>query len=256
MITIPQHLGAVGATVLILQGKVSASWLIASYAAWVLIAVLGVGIFYHKYFAHRGFATYRWIEALCAYLGGLAGLGAVIGWVALHMDHHHRYADRSELDIHSPRYGLFRAYMGWQFEKHDLKIGSAKRLLRIPFLKLQGSYYYQIYWLSAAALFFIDPIAPVFLLLVPGFVQYHVEGIIASFGHTRSFGYRNFDTPDDSVNIWWLGVLTWGAGFHNNHHGLPVRAHNQSKFYEIDLSRIILFFIPKIHKSNVGDANE
>lgn len=244
-ITLPQHLGAIVAVYLLIKREVSGLWLIGSYVSWVLIGVVGIGIFYHKYFAHRGFKTYTLIENVGAYLGALAGLGAPIGWVALHTDHHHRFADLNELDVHSPRFGIFNSYMGWQFRKFDLKLGSARRLLKSSGLKFVGNHYYQIYWATAVALFLIDPLAPVFLLFVPGFVHYHVEGLIASLCHTRTLGYRNYETTDNSVNIWLLGLLTWGAGFHNNHHGDPVRPHNQTKIFEIDLSRLLLFLIPK-----------
>ncbi len=245
-ITIPQHiLGFCLALYFILIQKVSFYWLWLTYASWVLLGVVGIGIFYHKYFAHKSFETYSWVEAIGGYLGVLAGLGPPIGWVALHNDHHHKYADQSALDVHSPAHGKFTSYMGWQFKKFDLRMDSAKRLLKKPWLRYLGNYYFQIYWLTASLLFLINPMLPVFVLFLPGCIHYHVEGIISCFCHIRKFGYRNFETNDNSVNILWLGILTWGAAFHNNHHKNVRAAHYQEKAYEIDLSRLLLILIPK-----------
>lgn len=245
-VTIPQHIfGFLLGFYLIILKNVSWWWLLASYAAWVVLGVIGIGIFYHKYFAHKSFTTYKIVEVIGGYLGAMAGLGAPIGWVALHNDHHHRYADRDVLDVHSPTLGLWNAYMGWQFKKFDLRLQSAKQLLKNPYLRFLGRYYHQIYWLTAAVLFFINPLLPVFVLFMPGFMHYHVENTLSCFCHLKKFGYRNFETDDDSVNILWFGILTWGAGFHNNHHGRINATHYQVRPYEIDLSRLILFFIPK-----------
>ncbi len=245
-ITLPQHLlGAALAFYLIFSGKASLIWIILSYACWVLIGVVGVGIFYHKYFAHKSFETYMPVETLGAYLGVLAGLGPPIGWIALHNDHHHKHADQNLLDVHSPIHGKFSAYMGWQFSKFSLKMDSAKRLLSKKNLKFFGRHYFKTYWITAAVLFLVHPFLPVFALFVPGCIHYHVEGFISCFGHTKKIGYRNFDTADNSVNILWFGILSWGAGFHNNHHRYISAMHYQIKPYEIDLSRLILFLIPK-----------
>lgn len=246
LVTLPQHLfGLGGALYFLSTDRASAWWLIYAYLAWVCIGVLGVGIFYHKYFAHRSFNTFRWVEILGAYLGCLAGLGAPTGWVALHNDNHHKHADRNEHDVHSPIHGKFNAYMGWQFRRLDLRLHSAKAMLRDPVMRLFSRHYFKIYWASALLLGCIDLRLPVFLLLLPGCVHYHVEGFISCFCHLRAAGYRNFDTPDDSVNIFWLGVLTWGAGFHNNHHRLLRATHYQVKPWEIDLSRMLMLLIPK-----------
>lgn len=245
-ITLPQHiLGFLLGIYLILFQDVSWMWLLASYGAWIFLGVIGIGIFYHKYFAHKSFATYEIIEYVGAYFGAMAGLGPPIGWVALHNNHHHPYADRNILDVHSPTRGIFNSYLGWQFQKFDLKTQSIKYLLKNSFLRFLGNYYYQIYWTTAVLLFFINPLLPVFTLFLPGCMHYHVEGILSSFCHLRKYGYRNFETNDDSVNILWFGILTWGAGFHNNHHGKMSAIHFQVKPYEIDLSRLIVFLIPK-----------
>lgn len=252
-ITVPQHVfGFALGCYLIFFEALSLSWLFLAYASWILLGVVGIGIFYHKYFAHKSFETYSWIEAIGAYLGVLAGLGPPIGWVALHNDHHHKYADNSELDVHSPTHGKFSSYMGWQFRKFDLRMDSAKRLLKKPALKFLGRYYFQVYWMTAVILFLINPLLPVFALFLPGCIHYHVEGFISCFCHLKKFGYRNFDTKDNSVNILWFGILTWGAGFHNNHHGQTNAAHYQIKPYEIDLSRLILPLIPKKKLKNLN----
>ncbi len=244
LLTIPQTVLGFGVgTYLLASGQAPFLWLGGAYIAWVLIGVAGVGIFYHKYFAHRAFETYRWVEYVGAYLGCLAGLGSPLGWSMLHNNHHHQFADKSEDDVHSPIHGLFRAYMGWQFFRFDLRLGPSRSALRAP--RIFSRHYYLVYWGTALLLFLIHPFAPVFLLFLPGFLHYHIEGFISSFCHVRKFGYRNFDTPDNSVNILWFGIITWGAGFHNNHHGESSSLHHQVKPYELDASRLVMALIPK-----------
>ncbi len=251
LITLPQQLlGIGGSSYLVFCENINVMlWLMASYISWVLIGVVGVGTFYHKYWAHKSFNTYWFIELIGTFLGILAGLGAPFFWVAVHMDHHHRYADRNSLDLHSPTKGFFNAYCGWQFKAFNLKSKTAKRLLRCGNFRLFSKYYYQIYWTVVLLLFLIHPYAPIFLIFLPGAIHFHVEGLVASFCHTKRWGYRNYETDDESVNILLLGWLTWGAAFHNNHHGAPRKCHNRLEPYEIDLSEIVLFLIPKCRDS-------
>ena len=244
-VTIPQHVLGIGfGAYLIYSGKASASWLLLAYVAWVFIGVMGVGIFYHKYLCHRAFETYAWVEAIGVYFGVLAGVGSPVGWAGLHNDHHHRHADRNEIDVHSPIHGKFHSYIGWQFKKFTFKLETAKRLLRNPRLKFFNQYYLLIYWATVALAFLIHPYLPVFLIFIPGCAQFQVESLTACFGHLKNYGYRNFETRDNSVNLLWFGILSWGTGFHNNHHGRLNAAHYQVKFYEVDLSRLLLMIIP------------
>ena len=53
---------------------------------------------------------------------------------------------------------------------------------------------------------------------------------------THIWGSRRFETADDSTNSWWVALLTFGEGWHNNHHAFPRAARHGLKWYEIDVN--------------------
>jgi hypothetical protein len=57
---------------------------------------------------------------------------------------------------------------------------------------------------------------------------------------THMWGSRRFATRDDSRNSWWVALLTFGEGWHNNHHAHPVSARHGLAWYEFDVSWITL----------------
>ena len=63
---------------------------------------------------------------------------------------------------------------------------------------------------------------------------YHVTWLVNSATHT--FGYRNFDCPDLSRNCWWVALLTFGEGWHNNHHAYPQSARHGLRWFEFDIT--------------------
>jgi sn-1 stearoyl-lipid 9-desaturase len=65
-------------------------------------------------------------------------------------------------------------------------------------------------------------------------VTYHSTWFVNSASHT--FGYRNFDVSDLSTNCWWVALITYGEGWHNNHHAFPTSARHGLRPWEVDLS--------------------
>ena len=61
---------------------------------------------------------------------------------------------------------------------------------------------------------------------------YHSTWFVNSATHL--WGYRNYDTRDESRNLWWVAVVSYGEGWHNNHHAHPSNARAGHKWYEID----------------------
>lgn len=244
LLTIPQHLfGACAAIYLIGSGEVKYSFLLLTYFMWICIGVVGVGIFYHKYWSHSSFHCSPYFAIVGTYLGCLAGLGSPIAWSLLHINHHHRYADRSPLDVHSPTLGLWQSYLGWHFYPFELLSSGFRARYKNKILRFFTKYYFRIYWGTAVLLFTFDTNLPTFALFLPGFLHFHMESIIACFCHQKRFGYRNFETNDESVNIKWLAWLSWGAAYHNNHHAQPNNWNCGVKPGEIDLSSFIIQWI-------------
>jgi stearoyl-CoA desaturase (delta-9 desaturase) len=222
-ISVPQHIGALLGLIMLVTGHASPWWLILTMIGWLLIGVLAFSTFYHRYFCHASFKTWRWLELTMAYLGLLAGQGHPIAFVALHNGNHHPHADKKD-DLHSPRNGGFwHAYCGWQLniDPHTVKAVGARRLMKDRALRLFGKHYYGFWWGSVIFMAIINPYLVIFGVLLPGVLHFHIEGFINAACHTPGWGYRNFETPDDSRNIRWFNWLTFGSGLHNNHHARP-----------------------------------
>jgi sn-2 palmitoyl-lipid 9-desaturase len=63
---------------------------------------------------------------------------------------------------------------------------------------------------------------------------WHITWFVNSATHV--WGYRNYTTKDDSRNIWWVGLLAFGEGWHNNHHAQPSAARAGHRWWEVDIT--------------------
>jgi stearoyl-CoA desaturase (Delta-9 desaturase) len=232
---------------------------IAVFAILYLVTGLGVTVGFHRLFTHRSFATKRWLRGVFAALGSAAIEGPVISWVADHRKHH-AFADMPG-DPHSPHVdhgvgwrgalrGLLHAHMGWLFI-HTHR-GARKRyapdLVADPVVSWIDRTF--IWWAVAglAAAFALGwLIGGTFTAALTGLlwggavrmlVLHHVTYSINSLCHF--FGRRRFDTGDESRNLAWLSVLSLGEAWHNNHHAFPTSAAHGLKWWELDLSSLVI----------------
>lgn len=244
-IYIPSHLIVIFGIVTIVQGITSPLWLLLIYPSWFLFGHIGFGIFFHKYYCHKSFKTYRWIARLGAYFGLLAGTGSPVMLKALHIGQHHPNSD-TDKDPHTPTKGFWWSYFLWLNHKWDFKkIWIVKDIMKDPVIKFYHRYYYKIYWLSFLVLTLIDWRLAVFSISFATVLEFHLSGIVNSLGHMPHKGsYQNYpECGDNSQNITWLNWLTLGLGLHNNHHGEPWNYNYARKPGEIDFSA---WFIPLI----------
>jgi stearoyl-CoA desaturase (delta-9 desaturase) len=232
---------------------------IAVFASLYLVTGLGVTVGFHRLFTHRSFATKPWMRGVFAALGSMAIEGPVISWVADHRKHH-AFADQPG-DPHSPHVdhgvgwrgalrGLLHAHMGWLFI-HTQR-GARKRyapdLVADPvvswvdrtfvFWALGGlGAAFGLGWLIGGTL-----TAALTGLLWGGAVRilvlHHVTYSINSLCHF--FGRRRFDTGDESRNLAWLSFLSLGEAWHNNHHAFPTSAAHGLRWWELDLSSLVI----------------
>jgi len=229
---------------------VGVSWTAVAVAVFLYaIRMFAITAFYHRYFSHRTFEASRTVQFVFAVIGAASVQRGPLWWAAHHR-HHHRHADQPQ-DPHSPRQGGFwRSHMGWFLTRSAF----ATDLQRIPDL----ARYPELRWLDrfdtvvpvllAAALYgvgaVLERVAPGLhtsgpQLLVWGFfistvVLFHATVTINSLAHR--FGRRRFETRDDSRNNLWLALLTFGEGWHNNHHFFPGTARQGFRWWEIDIS--------------------
>jgi stearoyl-CoA desaturase (delta-9 desaturase) len=243
-IAIPQHLLGVLAIYLFFELQLSWWWLALSYVGWVVLGVFGVSTMYHKYYSHRAFEfkpQYVWVGKLFTLLGALCGQGSPIGYAAVHRLYHHPYADKDERDPHSPHvHGFWHSYYGWHFKPAVFQLRKLKDVLDDTWATWIHKNYYRIWWCGLLMLSVIDWRLALYGMIIPGLIHVHEMNILNSLSHMKWFGYRNFDTDEHSVNNWIFGVLSWGTGYHNNHHAVPNTWHNQVRWFEFDPFRYIM----------------
>ena len=205
--------------------------------------------FYHRGFSHRTFRASRPVQLLFAIIGAACVQRGPLWWAAHHRNHH-RDAD-TPLDPHSPRvHGFLWSHMGWFLTRRAFRTDFKRvpDLARYPELRWLDRYDIAVPALLAAALLALGAalhrLAPRLgadgpQLLVWGFcistvALFHATVTINSLAHR--WGSRRFATRDDSRNNLLLALLTFGEGWHNNHHRYPGTARQGFRWWEIDLT--------------------
>ncbi|MCX7555547.1 acyl-CoA desaturase [Xanthomonadaceae bacterium JHOS43] len=222
---------------------------LAVAAGLYVLRMFAVTAFYHRYFSHRTFRTSRVMQFVFALLGASCVQRGPLWWAAHHR-HHHRHADTPE-DPHSPGLrGLVWSHVGWFLTPAGFRtdLSRVHDLVRFPELRWLDRYDTIVPMALALALFglgvLLERIAPQLdtngpQMLVWGFavstiVLFHATVTINSLSHR--FGTRRFDTADESRNNLWLALLTFGEGWHNNHHFYPTSTRQGFFWWEIDLT--------------------
>ena len=215
------------------------SWrnlVVALVLHWIAVG-LGISMGYHRLHTHRGFKTYKWFEYFLALCGTLTLEGGPIFWVATHRLHH-QYSDTPD-DPHTPRVSGFWAHLGWIIFGEAQHADTARLARYAPDLSKDRFYLWlsTYHWVPLTVLGFAllawggwgMVFWAIFLRVTVGL---HATWMINSATHM--FGSRRFETKDDSRNVWWVALLTFGEGWHNNHHAHPVSARHGLAWYELD----------------------
>lgn len=236
------------------------SWTgVAVFVAGIYVfGVLGINVGFHRLLTHRAFSCPLWLEHTLATLGTCGLQFSPAFWVAVHRRHHH-YTDE-EMDPHSPIKSFFWAHFGWLLVRPpDMKPAPmtdrySRDLLRDPYYVmlernknwikitavlwalfffagffaslLSGQSMYEAFQFGSSLFVWGGPLRTVFV--------WHTTWAVNSVTHV--WGYRNYNTPDDSRNNPIIGLLAGGEGWHNNHHADPTSARHGHKWWEFDLS--------------------
>jgi stearoyl-CoA desaturase (delta-9 desaturase) len=165
--------------------------------------------------------------------------GGPIQWTVTHRIHH-AHTDRTG-DPHTPRDGGYWAHIGWILhgtaQDHDQATIEryAPDLIKDRFYVLLNRFYYVPIVVLGVFLFYFGgwPVLlwGVFLRLT---LAFHATWLVNSATHL--WGRTRFQTGDDSRNSWWVALLTFGEGWHNNHHAYPTSARHGLRWYEFDLN--------------------
>ncbi len=197
---------------------------------------LGITLGWHRLLSHRSFQVPKWLEYFFALCGTLALQGGIIWWVGLHR-HHHLHSDE-DVDHHDSKKGFLWSHVRWMcFEipaESDIP-RFTKDIANDRFYQFLNEYFFPLQVVLGVILYAIGgwPFVfwGVFARLV---IVYHCTWLVNSATH--KFGYRNFETTDNSTNCWWVALTTYGEGWHNNHHAYQYSARHGMKWWEIDIT--------------------
>ena len=232
------HLGALAALFVF-------SWqlFITTVFLYWLTTGLGISMGYHRLHTHRSYKVPIGLEYFFAVCGALTLEGGPISWVATHRMHH----QKSDLpgDPHSPRDGAWWAHAGWLLTGKTNHSNTKAMSKYAPDLAKDHFYV----WLNNYH--WVANVAFALLLLAIGGIPLVLWGIFfrITFGlhatwavnsATHMWGRRRFATRDDSRNNWWVALVTFGEGWHNNHHAHPTSARHGLAWYEFDPSWILI----------------
>jgi stearoyl-CoA desaturase (delta-9 desaturase) len=219
----------------------------------------GVTVGFHRLLTHRSFKCNRWLRAAFAALGSAAAEGPVIDWVATHRKHH-QFSDEDG-DPHSPHLceqggwrgqfkGFLHAHIGWVFT--DMEVADerryAKDLLADPLIRFVDRTF--VLWV-VLGLAFAFGLGVLLTGTVTGgltgllwggaariFFVHHATFSINSVCHF--FGHQEYETGDESRNVPWLAIATWGESWHNNHHAFPTSYRHGLKRWQIDPAAAVI----------------
>ncbi len=205
---------------------------------WI-VGSLGVGLGYHRLLTHRSFKAPKWLEYTLTAFGTMSIQDSPDKWVATHRIHH-QFTETAR-DPHSTRPGFFWAHMEWILrgtaQDHDRETLQkyVPDLLKDKFHVFLAKYYFVPLLVSAPILFAIGGWSMVLWgVFVRVVVGWHTTWFVNSLAHI--FGKRAFDTDDDSTNNWFVAILTFGEGWHNNHHAFPTSARHGLRWYQFDMN--------------------
>lgn len=227
------------------------SWanLAAALVLWWLAGSLGIGIGYHRLLTHRGFRTSKFVEYALSVFGTLAVQSGPLTWVTTHRIHH--AFTETEKDPHSPRMGGYWAHMGWIMRGTAQNNSWATMVRYCPDITKDGfqvaldKYSYVPTIIIALGLFAIGGLPMVLWgIFLKTVIGWHFTWLVNSATHM--WGTRRFETRDDSRNNGLIAAVTWGEGWHNNHHAHPRSARHGLAWYEIDLNWLTIRLMEKL----------
>ncbi len=203
----------------------------------VFTSAIGISLCFHRALTHRGLRMVKPLEYLTTVFGTLALQGGPITWVATHRQHH--ASTDAEGDPHGADRGFLWSHCAWLFTNNenvpsaDARRRLARDLSADPFYRFLDRFDVPLQIALGVALYFFGgwP-AVVWGIFVRLVLMYHSTWFVNSASHM--FGYRSFKTNDLSRNNWWVAIVSWGEGWHNNHHAFQFSARHGLRWFEFD----------------------
>jgi stearoyl-CoA desaturase (delta-9 desaturase) len=206
---------------------------------------LGVTVGYHRLLSHRSYRCPKFVEYFWILGGYLALGGSPAWWAAVHRAHH-KHADTPD-DPHSPRDGYKHSYFAWMFKQdpHIIDVPTlCPDILRDPVYRILDKGDNALLLVAnvgyRVALYFLFGWQVALASFIAGLMILQLPLVLNLFCHIPKFGYKNFDTVNDAVNIRWIAIIAGGDGWHNNHHAFPSSARHGLAKNEFDLTWTII----------------
>jgi stearoyl-CoA desaturase (delta-9 desaturase) len=210
---------------------------------------LGICLCFHRLLSHRSFTVPKPLEYFLALLGTLSLQGGPIDWIAHHRIHH-AHSD-THRDPHDSNRGFWWSHMTWMIFIDEQRLGEedcrrfAKDLARDPVYRFLNQYMLPLQFALAAVLYLLGGwpfvIYGIFLRLV---LVFHCTWFVNSACH--KWGYRTHAAGDRSTNLWWVALLVYGEGWHNNHHAFPRSARHGLAWWEVDLTWGTIWLLERV----------
>ena len=230
-------------------GALAAFFFFTWKAFWVFFILqwltggLGICLCFHRLLTHRSFQAPKPLEYFLTFLGCLAWQNGPTKWVAVHRMHHAR-SDQPN-DPHTPTRGFWWAHMGWMLHWDDeMDIYKnyqpyAPDLDRDPVHRFMNATYGWYNLILAVGLFLWGG----WSMLLWGFFlrtvfMWHATWLVNSASHI--WGYKTWASEDLSTNNWWVAALTYGEGWHNNHHAFLRSAAHGLRWWELDVTYLTI----------------
>ncbi len=219
-----------------------------------VVHMFSITAFYHRYFSHRTYRTSRLCQFIFAVMGSSCAQRGPIWWAARHR-HHHRYSDEED-DIHSPvRHGFCWSHIGWITSKRAFGYDerTVRDLMKFPELRFLDRFDIFVPILEALALFGLGKLLQAYGCNTTGWQMliwaFFISTVVCSHATftinslTHLWGRKRYDTKDESRNSLLLALLTFGEGWHNNHHCYPGSVRQGFYWWEIDLTYYVLYLM-------------
>lgn len=224
------------------------------------IRIFSIGAFYHRYFSHKSYETNRFWQFIFALLGMTAIQRGPLWWAAHHR-HHHQHSDKPD-DSHSMlQHGFWWSHMGWFLSKRHFHYPAdkIKDFSKFPEICLLDRFDSVIAITYGALIYGFGVLCQykwphlntsglqcfIWGYCLSTICAHHVTFCINSLTHF--FGKSVYPTKDGSKNHWLLALLTFGEGWHNNHHFYPISARQGFVWWQIDLTYYGLWLMEKLH---------
>jgi fatty-acid desaturase len=205
-----------------------------------LFGSIGICLGYHRLLSHRSFQVPKAVEYVIGFIGALALQGGPIFWVGGHRQHH-AHTEDIDLDPYSAQRGFWWSHMLWifyprnQFFDYEIYEKYAPDLARQAFYRWLDRYFLLLQIPLGLLLYFIGGWSfVIYGVFMRSVLLWHSTWFVNSATH--KWGYRSFDAHDGSRNLWWVSIVTYGEGWHNNHHTYPHVAKAGFSWWEIDIT--------------------